>query len=176
MADKIIILSGKQYSGKDTAAKILLQNLINFKRIGLGDAIKIEYGEQKGLTFEEIEKNKAQYRQDLINLGNKRRSEDKDYWIKKVIKMPGNIIVPDVRVKRELEFFKEANAITIRVEASRETRAARGTLIGETDVTEVDLDNIKDWDYVIHNDSTYENLQAETIKLAKEINNILIKK
>ncbi len=176
MADKIIILSGKQYSGKDTAAKILLQNLTNFKRIGLGDAIKIEYGEQKGLTFEEIEQNKAQYRQDLINLGNKRRSEDKDYWIKKVIKMPGNIIVPDVRVKRELEFFKEANAITIRVEASRETRAARGTLIGETDVTEVDLDNIKDWDYVIHNDSTYENLQAETIKLAKEINNILIKK
>ena len=176
MADKIIILSGKQYSGKDTAAKILLQILINFKRIGLGDAIKIEYGEQKGLTFEEIEKNKAQYRQDLINLGNKRRSEDKDYWIKKVIKMPGNIIVPDVRVKRELEFFKEANAITIRVEASRETRAARGTLVGETDVTEVDLDNIKDWDYVIHNDSTYENLQAETIKLAKEINNILIKK
>ena len=176
MADKIIILSGKQYSGKDTAAKILLQNLTNFKRIGLGDAIKIEYGEQKGLTFEEIEQNKAQYRQDLINLGNKRRSEDKDYWIKKVIKMPGNIIVPDVRVKRELEFFKEANAITIRVEASRETRAARGTLVGETDVTEVDLDNIKDWDYVIHNDSTYENLQAETIKLAKEINNILIKK
>ncbi len=176
MADKIIILSGKQYSGKDTAAKILLQNLTNFKRIGLGDAIKIEYGEQKGLTFEEIEQNKAQYRQDLINLGNKRRSEDKDYWIKKVIKMPGNIIVPDVRVKRELEFFKEANAITIRVEASRETRAARGKLVGETDVTEVDLDNIKDWDYVIHNDSTYENLQAETIKLAKEINNILIKK
>ena len=72
--------------------------------------------------------------------------------------------------------FKKANAITIRVEASRETRAARGTLVGETDVTEVDLDNIKDWDYVIHNDSTYENLQAETIKLAKEINNILIKK
>ena len=169
MADKIIILSGKQYSGKDTAAKILLQNLTDFKRIGLGDAIKIEYGEQKGLTFEEIEKNKAQYRQDLINLGNKRRSEDKDYWIKKVIKMPGNIIVPDVRVKRELEFFKEANAITIRVEASRETRAQRGTLVGETDVTEVDLDDVKDWDYVIHNDSTYENLQAETIQLAKEI-------
>ncbi len=174
MADKIIILSGKQYSGKDTAAKILLQNLTGFKRIGLGDAIKIEYGEQKGLTFDEIEQNKAIYRQDLINLGNKRRSEDKDYWIKKVIKMPGNIIVPDVRVKRELEYFKQANAITIRVEASRETRAQRGTLVGETDVTEVDLDDIKDWDYVIHNDSTYENLQAETTQLAKEIKSLFI--
>ena len=119
---------------------------------------------------------KIKYRQDLINLGNKRRSEDKDYWIKKVIKMPGNIIVPDVRVKRELEFFKEANAITIRVEATRETRAQRGTLVGETDVTEVDLDDIKDWDYVIHNDSTYENLQAETSQLAKEIKSFLVKK
>ena len=45
MADKIIVISGKQYSGKDTAAKILLENLTNFKRIGLGDAIKIEYTE-----------------------------------------------------------------------------------------------------------------------------------
>ena len=176
MADKIIILSGKQYSGKKKKEKILLQNLTDFKRIGLGDAIKIEYGEQKGLTFEEIEKNKAQYRQDLINLGNKRRSEDKDYWIKKVIKMPGNIVVPDVRVKRELEFFKQANAITIRVEASRETRALRGTLVGETDVTETDLDDIKDWDFVIHNDSTYENLQAETNQLAKEIKSFFVKK
>ena len=173
MAEQIIILSGKQYSGKDTVAKILLENLTNFKRIGLGDAIKIEYGEQKGLSFEEIEQNKAQYRQDLINLGNKRRSEDKDYWIKKVIKMPGNIIVPDVRVKRELEFFKEANAFTIRVEASRETRSQRGQLVGETDVTEVDLDDIKDWDYVIENNSTYENLQAKSIELAKEIKSFL---
>ncbi len=175
MAEQIIILSGKQYSGKDTVAKILLENLTNFKRIGLGDAIKIEYGEQKGLSFEEIEQNKAQYRQDLINLGNKRRSEDKDYWIKKVIKMPGNIIVPDVRVKRELEFFKEANAFTIRVEASRETRSQRGQLVGETDVTEVDLDDIKDWDYVIENNSTYENLQAKSIELAKEIKSFLNK-
>lgn len=173
MADKIIVLSGKQYSGKDTVAKILLQNLTNFKRIGLGDAIKIEYGEQKGLSFEEIEKNKASYRQDLINLGNQRRSEDKDYWIKKVISLEGNIIVPDVRVKRELEFFKEANAYTIRVEASRETRSQRGILVGETDITETDLDNIKDWNYIINNDSTYENLQAESIRLAKEIKSFL---
>ena len=173
MADKIIILSGKQYSGKDTVAKILLQNLTNFKRIGLGDAIKLEYSEKTGIPFEEIEENKHLYRQDLINLGNQRRSEDKDYWIKKVIQMPGNIIVPDVRVKRELEFFKEADAYKIRVDASRETRSERGQLVGETDVTEVDLDDVKEWDYVISNNSTYENLQAESIKLAKEIKSFL---
>lgn len=175
MAEKIIILSGKQYSGKDTVAKILLENLTNFKRIGLGDAIKIEYSEKTGIPFEEIEKNKHLYRQDLINLGNKRRSEDKDYWIKKVIAQEGNIIVPDVRVKRELEFFEAENAFKIRVDATRETRSARGQLVGETDVTEVDLDDIKDWDYRISNDTTYENLQTESLKLVEALKTFLNK-
>ena len=169
MAEKIIVLSGKQYSGKDTAAKIILENLTNFKRIGLGDAIKIEYSEKTGIPFEEIEANKHLYRQDLINLGNSRRSEDKDYWIKKVISLPGNIVVPDVRVKRELEFFKEANAYCIRVEASRETRSARGKLVGETDITEVDLDNINTWDSVINNDKTYEFLKSQAIDVSNLI-------
>ena len=44
MDRKIIIVSGKQFSGKDTVAKIFLELLPDFKRIGLGDAIKIEYG------------------------------------------------------------------------------------------------------------------------------------
>ena len=173
MAEKIIVISGKQYSGKDTAAKIILDILTNFKRIGLGDAIKIEYSEKTGIPFEEIEKNKHLYRQDLINLGNSRRSEDKDYWIKKVIQLPGNIIVPDVRVKRELEFFKEANAFTVRVEASRDVRSQRGKLVGETDITEVDLDNINDWDAIITNESSYEDLQVQSIELANRIKSIL---
>src|SRR5574344_288274 len=175
MAEKIIILSAKQYSGKDTVAKILLENLTNFKRIGLGDAIKIEYSEKTGIPFEEIEKNKHLYRQDLINLGNTRRSEYSDYWIKKVIGLDGCLIVPDVRVKRELDFFKEAGAYTIRVDASRETRLKRGQLVGETDITEIDLDNVNDWNYRISNDSTYENLQAESLQLAKEIKSFLNK-
>ena len=58
MANKIIIFSGKQYSGKDTAAKIMLDYMPNFKRCAMGDIIKLTYGEQKGLSYEEIEKNK----------------------------------------------------------------------------------------------------------------------
>ena len=171
MAKKIIILSGKQFCGKDTVAKILLDELkdLNFKRIGLGDAIKLEYGEKHDLTFEEIEKNKPQYRPDLIALGDFRRSEDKDYWIKKVIALEGNIIVPDVRVNRELEYFRAANAFKIRVECDRKNRALRGELKSEDDLTETDLDDVTDWDYVITNNSAYENLQTEVIQLARKI-------
>ena len=38
---KLIVLSGKQYSGKDTLAKLLLEEFKTFKRIGIGNAIKI---------------------------------------------------------------------------------------------------------------------------------------
>lgn len=169
MADKIIIFSGKQYSGKDTVAKIMLEAMPDYKRCAMGDIIKLTYGKQKGLTYDEIEKNKPVYRQDLINLGNWGRAQDPDYWLKKIIEQDGNIMVTDVRVPHEYEVFKNAGAVSIRVEASRETRMQRGTLIGETDITETGLDNITDWDYVIDNNSDYETLKTKTYVLIKKI-------
>ena len=169
MADKIIIFSGKQFSGKDTAAKIMLAKMPDYKRCAMGDIIKLTYGKEKGLTYEEIEKNKPLYRQDLINLGNWGRAQDADYWLKKIIAEDGNLIVTDVRVQHEYDVFKAAGAITIRVEASRDTRAARGELIGETDITEIGLDHISDWDYMIDNNTNYENLERQVEQIIKEL-------
>ncbi len=169
MANRIIIFSGKQYSGKDTAAKIMLAEMPDFRRCAMGDIIKLTYGKEKGLTYEEIEKNKPLYRQDLINLGNWGRSQSPDYWLNKIIEQDGNIIVTDVRVPHEYEIFRNAGAISIRVEATRETRAQRGKLIGETDITEVGLDHIKDWDYVIDNNSDYETLKEKVLQIVKEL-------
>ena len=169
MADNIIRFSGKQYAGKDTAAKIMLDKMPNYRRCAMGDIIKLTYGAQKGLTYDEIEKNKAKYRSDLIVLGNWGREQDPDYWLKKIINQKGNIIVTDVRVPHEYEVFKNAGAITIRVEATRETRAKRGQLVGENDITEVGLDNEKNWDYIIDNNSTYEHLKSQVEKIIDEI-------
>ena len=169
MADKIIIFSGKQYSGKDTLAKILLENMPDYRRCAMGDIIKLEYGRQHGLTYEEIEKNKSQYRQGLIDLGNWGRSQSDDYWIKKIISQDGNIMVTDVRVQFEYETFKNAGAIAIRVECPREIREKRGTLVGENDITEVGLDHITDWNYVIHNDSDLESLKEKAFELIKDL-------
>ncbi len=169
MADKIIIFSGKQYSGKDTLAKILLENMLEYHRCAMGDIIKLEYGRQHNLTYEEIEKNKSQYRQGLIDLGNWGRSQSDDYWLKKIIAENGNIMVTDVRVPFEYETFKKAGAIAIRVECPREIRAQRGELIGENDVTETGLDSVTDWDYVIKNDSSYEALKEKAFELIKDL-------
>ena len=171
MADKIIIFSGKQYSGKDTAAKIMLDNMDDYRRCAMGDIIKLTYAEERGLTYEEIEKNKSQYRADLINLGNWGRAQNPDYWLDKIIAQEGNIIVTDVRVPHEYEVFKSAGAVAIRVEASRETRMKRGNLVGEDDITEIGLDHIKNWDYVIDNNSDYENLKSQMLEIIFSIKN-----
>ncbi|MBE7705980.1 MAG: hypothetical protein E7Z91_01880 [Cyanobacteria bacterium SIG30] len=164
---KIIVISGKQYSGKDTVAKILLDKFKNFKRIGIGDAIKYEYGAQKNLTFEEIEKNKHLYRSDLIALGNEGRTKDPDFWLYKLLEMESDIIVPDIRVEHELEVFKKQNAFLLRVEASYEARSKRGNITNANDITEVALDNYDGWDYVIENNSDYETLLKSSESLIK---------
>ena len=170
MADKIIIFSGKQYSGKDTAAKILMEKLPSYKRCAMGDIIKLEYGKINNVTYEEIESNKPKYRQGLIDLGNWGRSQSSDYWIQKIIEQEGNIVVTDVRIMHEYQVFKSAGAISIRVEAERGVRQARGgNLVGEDDVTEVDLDNISDWDFVIDNNGDYDTLKQNVLKIVKEL-------
>ena len=55
MARRIIIFSGKQYSGKDTVAKIMLSQMPFFKRCAMGDIIKLTYAKEKNITYEEID-------------------------------------------------------------------------------------------------------------------------
>ena len=167
MADKIIIFSGKQYSGKDTLAKILLEKMPDFKRIGIGDAIKIEYGKKNNLSFEQIEKDKHLYRNDLITLGNWGRSQDPSYWLKVMSNMD-KIIVPDVRMKFEADFFKNSGAFLIRVNSTYENRSKRGVIINENDTTEIELDNYSGWNIVVENNSDYSalTLRADEVLLA----------
>ena len=170
MAAKIIIFSGKQYSGKDTAAKILMNELPSFKRCAMGDVIKQEYGRMNNISFEEIEANKPKYRQGLIDLGNWGRSQDKDYWLKKIVEQEGNIVVTDVRIKHEYELFKSFGAISVRIEADRDIRESRGgKLVGEDDVTEVDLDDIREWDFLIDNNRDYETLKKNVLLIAEKL-------
>jgi len=166
---KIICMSGKQYSGKDTVAKILLNELKDFERMAIGDAIKLEYGKIHNLTYDVIDSNKGKYRTGLIELGNKGRSIDPDYWLKKIINTSKNIIVTDVRMLHEADVFKKAGAYLIRVEASYETRAKRGVITNVNDSTEVELDCYQEFDYVIKNDADYETL----IKNVKPLIDIL---
>lgn len=169
---KIIVISGKQYSGKDTLAKMLLDKLPEFKRIGIGDSIKIEYAKRNNITFEEIEKNKHLYRNNLIELGNWGRKISDDFWLKNLVQYD-KIIVPDVRVMAELNFFKAQGAFLVRVEASEDNRKKRGILVNKDDATETALDNYKNWNLIVQNNSDYEALKKEADKVLLMFQNFI---
>lgn len=166
---RLIVLSGKQYSGKDTVAKLLLEEFKSFKRVGIGDAIKIMYGKQNGLTYEEIEADKSKYRTGLIELGDWGRKQNPDYWLNVILNMKEDTIVPDLRLEHELDIFKANNAYMIRVEASLDARKARGIITNENDLTEVALDNYTGWNYKIDNSLDFATLQQSTKPLVADI-------
>ena len=170
----IICFSGKQYSGKDTAAKLILNSFPQFVRIGIADAIKLEFGKRNNLSFNEIENNKGLYRTGLIELGNEGRKIHPDFWLNKIIEQNKNIIVPDVRLIHEAEVFKKAGAILIRIEANIETRKNRGIITNTNDLTETELDNYKGFDYVLNNDGDLEELKNNIVPLIDFLKNKLI--
>lgn len=170
---KIVVISGKQFSGKDTVANVLKGVLQDFKLAPIADAIKIEFSQKKNLTFNEIERNKPLYRADLINFSTEKRSKDPNCWIKKVLSYEDDLLVSDVRLQHEIETFDKLGAIKIRVESDREERAKRGKLVKEDDYTEVELDNYENWDYVIKNNGTIEELEAQARKVGEEIKKTL---
>ena len=56
------------------------------------------------------------------------------------------------------------------MDADRNIREARGgKLIGENDVTEVDLDDVQDWDYRIENNEDYSVLKQKVLKIVEQI-------
>ena len=169
MTKKIIVFSGKQFSGKDTVAKIILERFPSFKRIGIADAIKMRYSEKTGLSLVEIETNKSIYRQDLINLGDWGRAQSPDYWLNSIIAYEGDTVVTDIRMKHELDKFRSNVDFTVRVESSEEAISKRGVLSSKNDTTETQLDSVEDWDYVIHNEGSYEELALEVDKLVDAI-------
>lgn len=161
---KIIAISGKQYSGKDTLCEILLKKLPNFSRIGLGDAIKLEYSKLKNIPYDEILKNKHLYRKDLIELGNWGRSQSQDYWLKKIVDLD-NIIIPDIRVEYEADFLRENHAYLIRVNSSYLNRSKRGIIVSADDLTETALDSYTHWSFAVDNNSDIEHLVQQADKI-----------
>ena len=166
--EKLFVIAGKAQSGKDTTAKIIKETttkkvLIYSCTTYLKKYIKDIYGVYN-------ENNKP--RTILQNLGKEIKEKYPCFFIDRMnedIRFLASyydiIIITGVRLIPELNFLKKTfNAILIKMESS-------GNNLTETekkDITETDVDNYHNYDYIIENDN-YNILKEKTKKIMEEI-------
>lgn len=126
---KFVGISGFARSGKDTFAK----SLVNFTKrdsviIPLALSLKKEVDDFLIIQTQISAFTENNYEKDLIRPflvfwgTNFRRSQDKDYWIKKLKNLAENfnddvnVIIPDVRYENECDFIQESNGIVIGID------------------------------------------------------------
>lgn len=92
-----------------------------------------------------------------------RRAQDDDYWVKSYNNKTRDIpllICPDLRFKNEFNYFKSIGGLCIRINRDNGFKSNTSDHLSETD-----LDNRRDWYYLIENNSTLEEFER-TIRSA----------
>ncbi len=162
-----IAISGKAGSGKDTIAKILQEVNPELQIFRFGDNLKKSLELKFPLLFNvERWENDRDYRNEYIkDFGMTRRELlikeamllrqiHPDYWVKSLFNyLPiDNYIVSDLRFKNELEALKRDKALLIKV--IRDTEEINH-------ISERDLDDFNEWDIIINNNGTIEELREK---------------
>jgi len=175
-----IAISGKARAGKSTLADMLVQKLgAPWHVESLSDAVLEEFAKEKwqveyaehGLDalLERINANKEAFRPELIELGQRRRTAEPDYWIHRLPCNP-NAIIPNCRFSNEYNYFKGKGFYMVRVDTSPEIREARGCPDLD-DPSETGLDSVKawNWDFIVQNDESLKALAYQTDLIAKYV-------
>lgn len=104
----VIQMAGYAWAGKDFCGDLLVDILneeygaYTAKAYSYADALKNMAAERLGITRAELDANKEEYRQLLIDIGQEKRNIDKDYWIDAVNFGPEPIhVIRDCRFKNE---------------------------------------------------------------------------
>lgn len=168
---KLFLIAGKAGSGKNEVADIIKKNLNNSIVTGFSKYIKLfalEFTNWDGRDF-----NKP--RAVLQSIGDTLRSVREDFLTKRikedllVYQKLGieNVIVSDVRLINEIEYFKkekDIEVITIRVNTKTSKRNLNES--EKNHHTELELDNYNNFDYVIENNFN-DNLEKDVIEILK---------
>lgn len=164
----ILGLSGKKQTGKNTVATLLQQVTKKWCiEVAFGQFVKNEVAVVCGTTVDNINKNKELFRPILQWWGTEfRRASDNDYWIRKMDELLVQltkddrvtvVIVTDVRFQNEYNYLKKIDGVLIRV--------ARPLDIIDNHPSEIDLDKEHNWDDIILNTGTIEELKLQVGEL-----------
>ena len=173
---KIIGLSGKKRSGKDTvyqlAGDILFKNAIKAGRVAFADPLKHEVSEITGFNLEFIEKNKEKLRPLLQVWGAdfRRVFSGANYWIDKMRPIVSKaevdvLFITDCRYKNEAEFIKEEGGFLVKVERRGESYLHYQDAIEDAHSSENDLNNYGSYDYILNNDKTKAELTESFVQM-----------
>jgi len=177
---KLIGLCGKKQSGKDTAfsqAADILRREYGKKvgRVAFADPLKQEVSVITGFRVEFIEEHKQDFRTLLQVWGTdfRRHFNGSDYWLNKMDKIVANstshydmLFITDVRFKNEADFVRDRGGQLVRVER-RDPRLYPGNV--DAHVTEKDLDDYSEFDYVLNNDKTKEELNTSLVTMMETL-------
>ena len=170
---KIIAISGKKQSGKDTVCSILHRLLPGTKqRVAFADELKYEVARNYHVTVPYIEQHKTTFRQLLQVHGSiQKHIHGEHYWVESYLSRlnncihdglyPDYIFTPDLRFKVELSMLLDLGAVLIRVERNV------GDL-PDTHISEIELDNTE-FPIVIQNNSSMEILESNVKKVIDKI-------
>lgn len=127
LADNIF-LAGRMGAGKDFVAARLVEEA-GFTRLAFADALKAEVAAHLGISVEELNRRKAEFRSVLQNWGVGQREADPLYWIKRWAdaraQIPGPVVCTDVRFLNEAEYGMQIGALVIRVKTPDTVREER---------------------------------------------------
>lgn len=150
VSNMIIGISGKARHGKNTIGMFLAMHLkskgVASKQVGLADELK----KDARLYFGWDGEKDALGRFALQRYGSLMRETNIDYWIERLQMSSMGVdevvyVITDVRYKNEADWIRNHDGFLIRVEATVD-----GVPIPSTDhISETDLDDWKDWDWLI---------------------------
>lgn len=160
--DMIIMFAGKAGAGKDTSAGIVRETYPMAENCSFAKKVK-ELAFQFGWDGEKDEKG----RKLLQSVGQTGRAYDKDMWAKDCVKQITEVLshgnpalVTDLRFRNEMEIVKaaypDAKIVLVKGRAADLGKNAN-------DVSEHDLDGFNDFDYVLDNSGTEDELR-ENVK------------
>ena len=162
--------------GKDTIADYLVKNY-GFVKISFADSLKRACKEIFNLSDEQVYGNLKEtidpfwqktprYILQKVGTDCLRNGFDQNIWIKSLrskLVFGNKYVIPDVR------FINEANAVVSwggkLVKVLRDNAGATGGIASHA--SEIELNSFDKWDYMVYNDSTFEDLYRKIDNLVK---------
>lgn len=176
---KLVLISGKAESGKDTVANLIKSKVGDeFKVITTHIADKVKSIAKLDFGWDGVKDGQGRALLQLIGDGG--RNYNPDIWINHFLSSlnglkEGNVLVliPDVRYRNEVVKLKNwgisNNVQTFTLRVDRPNYKNNLTKEQRSNSSETDLDNWNHWDFKISNDSTIENLDKNVDKVLEVI-------